>query len=324
MPGPGGPLAPDGEQLVQLGPGLLGDRVVGGVAQQQVAELEPLVAGEAGRGRAEQLPAHQGLEPGRDLGPDRRRRQRLHGALVEHLPGHGGPFQHRPLGPLQPVQPGGEQRLDAGRDAEVVQAGGDPAAVPAAQPALLDQGGQQLLQEQGVALGRPGDRAGGRLGQGYRAGQGGQQLGRLGVAERLQQQGGGVQLAPGPAGPVLQELGPGHGHQQDGGAAAVVGHVLDQVEQARLGPVEVVEHHHQRPPGGQQLQQPPERPGRLLGRGRGGVQPDQLGDPGGDPLAVPLGSGLGSSSRRSLAVASAGGSVSAMPAAWRTISATGQ
>ena len=251
----------------------------------------------------------------------RRRRQLDHGALVEHLAGHRGPFQHRPLGLVQPVEAGREQRLDAGRDPQVVQVGGDPVAVQAAQPALLDQGGQQLLQEQRVALGRPGDPPGGRLGQGHRPGQGGQQPGRLGVAERLQQQGGGVQLAPGPAGPVLQELRPGHGHQQDGGAAAVVGHVLDQVEQARLGPVEVVEHHHQRPPPGQQLQQPPERPGRLLGRAGGGLEPDQLGDPAGDVLAV---APPASSSRRSLALASAGASVSAMPAAWRTISATGQ
>ena len=196
----------------------------------------------------------------------RRRRQLDHGALVEYLAGDRGPFQHRPLGLLQPVEAGRQQRLDAGRDAQVGQVGGDPVAVAAVQPALLDQGGQQLLEEQRVALGGPGDPAGGLLGQGHRAGQGGQQPGRLGVAEGLQQQGGGVQLAPGPAGPVLQELGPGHGHQQDGGAAAVVGHVLDQVEQARLGPVEVVEHHHQRPPAGQELQQPPERPRRLLGR----------------------------------------------------------
>ena len=217
----------------------------------------------------------------------RRRRQLDHGALLEHLAGDRGPFQHRPLGLLEPVQAGGEQRLDAGRDAQVVEVGRDPVAVLAAQPALLDQGGQQLLEEQRVALGRPGDPPGGRLGgQGDRAGQGGQQPGRLGLAEGLQQQGGGVQLAPGPAGPLLQELGPGHGHQQDGGAAAVVGHVLDQVEQARLGPVEVVEHHHQRPPLGQQLQQPPERPGRLLGRAGGGLQPDELGDPGGDVLAL--------------------------------------
>jgi hypothetical protein len=160
-----------------------------------------------------------------------------------------------------------------------------PAAVLAAQPALLDQGGQQLLQEQRVALGRLGDRPGGRLGQGHRPGQDGQQPGRLGVVQRLQQHGGGVQHAPGPAGPLLQELGPGHGDQQDGGAAGVVGHVLDQVEQARLGPVEVVQHDHQGPPAGQQLQQPPERPGRLLGRPGRGLQPDQLGDPGGDVVA---------------------------------------
>ena len=240
-----------------------------------------------------------GAAPGRP--GFRRRRQLDHGALLEHLAGDRGPFQHRPLGLVEPVEAGGEQGLDAGRDPQVVEVGGGPVAVQAAQPALLDQGGEQLLEEQRVALGRAGDPPGGRLGQGHGPGQDGQQLGRLGLAEGFQQQGGGVELAPGPAGPLLQELRPGHGHQQDGGAAAVVGHVVDQVEQARLGPVEVVEHHHQRPPAGQQLQQPPDRPGRLLGRAGGGLEPDELGDPAGDVVAVvpgvqqpaQLGAGLG-------------------------------
>src|SRR3712207_8610599 len=48
-----------------------------------------------------------------------------------------------------------------------------------------------------------------------------------------------------------------------------------------------------RPPlSGQQLQQPPERPGGLLGRGRGRLQPDQLGDPGGDVLALAIAVGV--------------------------------
>jgi hypothetical protein len=58
-----------------------------------------------------------------------------------------------------------------------------------------------------------------------------------------------------------------------------VGELLDQVEEGRLGPVEVVEHGHQRPLGGQGLQQAAGRPDGLLDRGRVGLQPDQLADP---------------------------------------------
>ena len=58
--------------------------------------------------------------------------------------------------------------------------------------------------------------------------------------------------------------------------------MLDQVEQARLGPVEVVQDQYQRVPVGQDLQQPPERPRGLLGRAGRGLQPDELGDAGGD------------------------------------------
>ena len=52
-----------------------------------------------------------------------------------------------------------------------------------------------------------------------------------------------------PAQPVarVQELGPGHAEQQDRRSAAPVGDVLDEVEERRLGPVQVVAHDDERP-----------------------------------------------------------------------------
>ena len=108
--------------------------------------------------------------------------------------------------------------------------------------------------------------------------------------------------------------------------------MLDQVEQARLGPVEVVEHDDQRSPLGQQLQQPPERPGASSAGAAADSSPISCATRVATCSrsrsrctgASPDPSGAVSSSRRSLAEAPAGGSVSVMPAAWRTISATGQ
>ena len=46
---------PVGEPLVQVGPGCLGQGVVGGVADQQVAEAERVLAGDNGAFGADQL-----------------------------------------------------------------------------------------------------------------------------------------------------------------------------------------------------------------------------------------------------------------------------
>ena len=60
--------------------------------------------------------------------------------------------------------------------------------------------------------------------------------------ERLEQHGRRVQLAAAPARPPVEQLGPRHAEQQDRRVARQVGDVLDQVEERRLPPVEVVEH----------------------------------------------------------------------------------
>ena len=67
------------------------------------------------------------------------------------------------------------------------------------------------------------------------------QLVRLLVGERLEQHGRRVELAAAPGRPAVEQLGPGHAEEQDRRVAREVGDVLDQVEERRLAPVDVVE-----------------------------------------------------------------------------------
>jgi len=272
---------------VQLHPGLLGHGRVDGVADQQVAELVAGLGGQPGRGRAQELAPHQPAQPGRHLGPGAGRRQLGHRVALEGLADHRGPLQQVPVAAVQPVETGRDQRLDGrGHGSGGQVAGHLPATGLAAQPALLDQGGQQLLDEQRVPAGGPGDPLPGRGGQGPGAGQSVQQRPRVVRPQRLQQHADGVGPAAGPGRALLQQLGPGDGDEQDRGLVAALAELLDQVEEGRLGPVEVVEHHNERALGGQGLQQAAGRPGGLLDRGRVGLQPDQLPDPLGHQVPV--------------------------------------
>ena len=62
----------------------------------------------------------------------------------------------------------------------------------------------------------------------------------------------------------VAQLGTREREDQRGGAAAPRDEVLDEIEQRRLGPVEVVEDDEQRAFGGERLQEAPHRPERLL------------------------------------------------------------
>ena len=72
------------------------------------------------------------------------------------------------------------------------------------------------------------------------------------------------QLAAAPRRTRLEQLLAAHAQQQDRRVPRRVGDVLDQVEQARLRPVDVVEEQHQRPLPRQPLEEPANRPERVL------------------------------------------------------------
>ena len=105
-------LEPVGEALVQLRPDRLGQRVVGGVADQQVAEAEAVLAGEQRRsGRISSLrtsAASRGVTCARPVrGPARRRGGRARPRRR--------PARARPARRLELVEPGREQRLQRRR-----------------------------------------------------------------------------------------------------------------------------------------------------------------------------------------------------------------
>ena len=115
-------VEPVGEAGVEVGADRLGERVVGGVADQQVAEAVAVVAGELRAVGADQLAAHEPGEPGRHL--RLLGRERLHGAAVEDLALDRAALEHPALGLVELVEPRREQRLQRGRHLDLRVAGG--------------------------------------------------------------------------------------------------------------------------------------------------------------------------------------------------------
>ena len=258
----GQPLDPGGRPAVLVGP--LGPQhlPVGHVPDQGVAErvldlarhprdgraLEELAGLEAGQGGFQ-----VGEAPAGDLG------QR---AQPADLAEHGRVVEHRLVGGGERVQAGGHDGVHPGGQGDGgAPVGGGPAAAVAQHPHVL-------LGEQGVAA-DPAEQGGVDLGGQAVVGQeGGQQAGGVGVAEGAEPDGG---PAGAPAGPALQQLGPGRGQDQDGRRPGVrLDQALDEVEQGVVGPVQVLEGQHQRPGGGQAVQEPPPGGELLLAVGGGG------------------------------------------------------
>ena len=110
-------VEPVGEAGVQVGADRLGERVVGSVADQQVAEAVAVVAGELGAVGTDELAPHECCEPGRDLrllGSER-----LHAAAVEDLALDGAALEHPALGLVELVEPSRQQSLQRRRHVDV-------------------------------------------------------------------------------------------------------------------------------------------------------------------------------------------------------------
>src|SRR5215211_4213404 len=167
----------------------------------------------------------------RSICPTRSRGQR---PPVEHLADDARPLQHGALLEVQPVQAGCQQGGDGAGDGGADQVGGRrPVAAGLAEHALVDQLGDQLLDEQRVASGPLGD-ARQHLGRGPgTTEQLAHQPGALVLAQGLQRDRRGAGGAGPPARALVQQLRPGQPDQQDGRVAGGTGHVLEEVEQRR-------------------------------------------------------------------------------------------
>ena len=234
-------LQPGCEALVEVGAGRLRQRVVGGVADQQVAEAEAVLAGELRPVRPDQLLADERGQARRHLGLVGC--ERLDGAAVEDLALDRAALEHAPLGRLELIEARREQRLQRGRD--------DHLAV------RLAGHRQHLLDEERVAARGASDPLAQLAGDPLR-----DQLVDVLVAQRLEPK------RHRPGGAALGELRPRHAEQQDRCARGQERDVLDQVEERLLAPLDVVEDDHERPLRRGLLQRLAERPGDLLRRRR--------------------------------------------------------
>ena len=74
------------------------------------------------------------------------------------------------------------------------------------------------------------------------------------LRERLEEDRRRVHLAAAPARTDVEQLGPGHAQEED--RPRPVREVLDEIEEGRFAPVDVVEDHHEWLMGGQELEKP--------------------------------------------------------------------
>ena len=137
------------------------------------------------------------------------------------------------------------------------------------QRTVVDERAEELLDVEGVALGRIGDPGAHRGRERATGHERVDQLERRPFGQWLEQDRRGVELAAAPRRTVVQELGTRRADEEDRRVPRQVGDRLDEVEQGRLGPVDVVDEDDERPLVGEVLQRATERPDELfLGRRR--------------------------------------------------------
>ena len=257
-------LEPVGVPLVQLGTERLGRGLVGGIADQLVAEPERVLARERRPIRPEHVASDQAHQGRLDLPAVQQRHHRAH---VELFAAHRRPLDHRPLVAGELLEPRGQQRLDRRRHPQVDQRScRHPPVAVASQRTVVDQHREHLLDEQRRALGRGEDPIARLVRKRRATEQVPDQVAALVVGERLERDRRGVELAPAPARPLVQQLRPRDAEHQDRRLSRPARDVFDQVQERGLAPVDVVEHHGERCRLRDRLQERPDRPERLLDR----------------------------------------------------------
>ena len=182
-----------------------------------------------------------------DRRPQRLGRELCDCTLVEDLALDRRPLDHGSFAGLEPVEAGGEQCVDRrrhGHRGEIARRG--PAPVLTDEQTVVDQHRQHLLDEERIALRRLRDALPDLLGQLDLTDEVLDQAAAFVIGERLEQDRRRVQLAAAPARADVEQLRAGEADEQDRGASSPVGDVLDEIEERRLAPVDVVEDEHER------------------------------------------------------------------------------
>ena len=286
-PLPGLALDPRREPFMQVRASSLGDPAVRGVDREDVREAKGILVAQCRAIRNDQLLPGQCLEVAADVSPLLLRRERGYGSPPEDSPDDRRALDNGPLFALEPVEARGEERVDRRRDPEARQiAYDDPAPVAPLEQAVVDEHPQGLADEQRVPFGRLGDPRACVFGELPPAEQVADQAVGLGVRQRRERDERLVRLAGEPAPARLHQLGSRQEEQHDRYAANPVGEVLEQVEERRRRPLDVVEDHEERPSLGERLEELPNRPKRLVdARGCRG-KPEEAAEPVADERRV--------------------------------------
>jgi hypothetical protein len=252
---------------VELRPSLLREPSVRHVPDQRVLELELPFVRDAG--------FRVGVDQVANLEPAHRFDDAIRGSALEvtHQAGpEDQPDDGRQLGEStivggQEIEPRVDEALDAPRDRHGVVVA--PVLGRRVELPRLREHPDRLLEEQWVAGGRAQDRveppAGERAVGDERVDQGGALL----CAERPERDRRAMAVGA-RAGPRVDELRTSGAQGQDrtGGAAV---HFVEQLEEAGLGPVQILEQKDQRPTFRAQFEQPPDPPVELAVRDRRGL-----------------------------------------------------
>ncbi len=200
--------------------------------------------------------------------------QVLHRIAHEHLPDDGSGLDHGSLVPRQPVETGGEERLDRRRHGRPLDpARRAPAPVLEADEPLVDEHREQLLDEERVSLGRLDDSCSHALVEARASEEMLRDGARVLCRERLELDAA-CSVRRRPFGHPLDELPPGRADDEKG-RVAVRHDVLDELEQGRLGPVDVVEDEDERPVRSELLEELAGGPRQVLHRERLLREPDR-------------------------------------------------
>ena len=221
-------------------------------SSRRVERLEPLL--EVGR----RAPAHGGETLGRE-------------ALAEH----GGIEQERAIRGIERVQPGADQRGEGLRDGDLADVAVEAvrAVLLGREVALAHEHPHDLDREQRHALGLADDRLDGRFRQARHEAV--QQLAHGVLAQRLEVHRREAAPRRAPARALVEQLRPRERQDEDRELARPLDEVVDEVERARVRPVDVLEHEDDGSAAAQGLEERPPRP-EQLGRRDAAAEAQQL------------------------------------------------
>ena len=210
------PLQPIGEQPVELGALCLRERLVGRVADEQMAEPERVLVGEVGLIRTHELLAHERQEMSGDLRTRPIRRELGDRSPVEQLSLDRGPLHHRALLAGEAIESRRQKDVDRRRHVQVSEISRrHPGSVPPFEQPVVDEHLEHLLDEQRVPLRRFEDPCAGFLGELRLAQEVAQEQLGIRSGQRLEEDRGRVHLPASPGWPRVEEVGTGKTDEQD-------------------------------------------------------------------------------------------------------------